>query len=400
MRLPVFFILLTVILNAMGIGLILPVMPDLIREVNGGDISGAAIWGGILSASFAVMQFLFAPLVGNLSDAFGRRPVMLASLLAMALDYVVMALAGSIWLLLAGRIFGGITAATNATATAYMADISTPQEKARNFGLIGAGFGVGFVFGPMLGGLLAEYGTRAPFYGAAALSLANTALGWAVLRETVTDATRRTFDIKRANPFGAFRAVARLPDLTALLWVFFFFQVATMVYPAVWAYFTAERFQWSPGLIGVSLAVYGVSIAVVQGALVRPAIRMMGERKTVIFGLAVEVVSLVILGVITSGTAVLFLIPITAIGAIGAPALQGIMSRLTPDNAQGELQGVLTSVTSIAMILAPVVMTQTFAAFTGDNAPVYLPGAPFLLAAVLMAVSLVLFRRRVTPQIA
>lgn len=400
MRLPVFFILLTVILNAMGIGLILPVMPDLIREVNGGDISGAAIWGGILSASFAVMQFLFAPLVGNLSDAFGRRPVMLASLLAMALDYVVMALAGSIWLLLAGRIFGGITAATNATATAYMADISTPQEKARNFGLIGAGFGVGFVFGPMLGGLLAEYGTRAPFYGAAALSLANTALGWAVLRETVTDATRRTFDIRRANPFGAFRAVARLPDLTALLWVFFFFQVATMVYPAVWAYFTAERFQWSPGLIGVSLAVYGVSIAVVQGALVRPAIRMMGERKTVIFGLAVEVVSLVILGVITSGTAVLFLIPITAIGAIGAPALQGIMSRLTPDNAQGELQGVLTSVTSIAMILAPVVMTQTFAAFTGDNAPVYLPGAPFLLAAVLMAVSLVLFRRRVTPQIA
>ena len=400
MRLPVFFILLTVILNAMGIGLILPVMPDLIREVNGGDISGAAIWGGILSASFAVMQFLFAPLVGNLSDAFGRRPVMLASLLAMALDYVVMALAGSIWLLLAGRIFGGITAATNATATAYMADISTPQEKARNFGLIGAGFGVGFVFGPMLGGLLAEYGTRAPFYGAAALSLANTALGWAVLRETVTDATRRTFDIRRANPFGAFRAVARLPDLTALLWVFFFFQVATMVYPAVWAYFTAERFQWSPGLIGVSLAVYGVSIAVVQGALVRPAIRMMGERKTVIFGLAVEVVSLVILGVITSGTAVLFLIPATAIGAIGAPALQGIMSRLTPDNAQGELQGVLTSVTSIAMILAPVVMTQTFAAFTGDNAPVYLPGAPFLLAAVLMAVSLVLFRRRVTPQIA
>lgn len=400
MRLPVFFILITVILNAMGIGLILPVMPELIREVNGGDISGAAIWGGILSASFAVMQFLFAPLIGNLSDAFGRRPVMLVSLLAMALDYVVMALAGSIWLLLAGRIFGGITAATNATATAYMADISTPQDKARNFGLIGAGFGVGFVFGPMLGGLLAEFGTRAPFYAAAALSLANVTLGWAVLRETVTDATRRPFDITRANPFGAFRAVARLPDLTALLWVFFFFQVATMVYPAVWAYFTAERFQWSPGLIGVSLAVYGISIAVVQGVLVRPAIRIMGERKTVIFGLSVEVISLVILGVITSGTAVLFLIPITAIGAIGAPALQGLLSRLTPDNAQGELQGVLTSVTSVAMILAPVVMTQTFAAFTGAGAAVYLPGAPFLLAAMLMAVSLVLFRRRVTPQTA
>ncbi len=400
MPLPVFFILLTVILNAMGIGLILPVMPDLIVEVTGSGIASAAVWGGILSASFAVMQFLFAPLVGNLSDAFGRRPVMLLSLLAMALDYIVMALAGSIWLLLAGRIFGGITAASNATATAYMADISTPAEKARNFGLIGAGFGVGFVFGPMLGGLLAEYGTRAPFYAAAALSFANMCLGAAVLRETVTDRTRRAFDLRRANPFGAFRAVGRLPDLTALLWVFFFFQVATMVYPAIWAYFTTERFGWSPGLIGISLAVYGVSIAVVQGALVRPAIRAMGERRTVIFGLGVEVISLVILGLITNGTAVLFLIPVTAIGAIGMPALQGIMSRLTPDNAQGELQGVLTSVTSIAMILAPVVMTQTFAAFTAADAAIYLPGAPFLLAAALMAVSLALFRRRVTPAIA
>lgn len=400
MPLPVLFILLTVILNAMGIGLILPVMPDLIREVTGGGISNAAVWGGLLSASFAVMQFLFAPLVGNLSDGFGRRPVMLLSLGAMALDYLVMALAGSIWLLLAARIVGGITAATNATATAYMADISTPADKARNFGLIGAGFGVGFVFGPMLGGLLAEYGTRAPFYAAAALSLANTLFGWAVLRETVTDANRRAFDLRRANPFGAFRAVGRLPDLSTLLWVFFFFQVATMVYPAIWAYFTAERFGWSPGLIGISLAVYGVSIAVVQGGLVRPAIRAMGERRTVVFGLGVEVISLVILGLITSGTAVLFLIPVTAVGAIGMPALQGIMSRLTPDNAQGELQGVLASVTSVAMILAPVVMTQIFAAFTGPGASPYLPGAPFLLAAILMAISLILFRSRVTPQTA
>ncbi|MCM2562896.1 TCR/Tet family MFS transporter [Lutimaribacter sp. EGI FJ00015] len=395
MPLPVLFILVTVILNAMGIGLILPVMPDLIVEVAGRGIASAAVWGGILSASFAVMQFLFAPLVGNLSDAFGRRPVMLLSLFAMALDYIVMALAGSIWLLLAGRIFGGITAATNATATAYMADISQPAEKARNFGLIGAGFGVGFVFGPMLGGLLAEYGTRAPFYAAAALSFANMCLGAMVLRETVTDTTRRSFVLHRANPFGAFRALARLPDLTALLWVFFFFQVATMVYPAIWAYFTTERFAWSPGLIGLSLAVYGTSIAVVQGVLVRPVIRLMGERMTVIFGLGTEVISLVILGFITSGTAVMFLIPVTALGAIGMPALQGIMSRLTPDNAQGELQGVLASVTSVAMILAPVVMTQTFAAFTAPVAPVYLPGAPFLLSAFLMAISLALFRRRV-----
>lgn len=398
MRLPVVFILITVVLNSMGIGLILPVMPDLIREVMGGDLSQAAVWGGILSASFAVMQFLFAPLVGNLSDAFGRRPVMLFSLIAMALDYLVMALAGSIWLLLFGRVFGGITAATHATAAAYMADISTPQEKAANFGLLGAAFGVGFVLGPVMGGLLAEYGTRAPFHAAALLSLANAVFGALVLRETVTDATRRPFDWGRANPFAAFRAIGRLPGLSGYLWVFFFFQVATMVYPAVWSYFTAERFGWSPGLIGVSLAVYGVSIAVVQGALVRPAIRWLGDRRTVTWGIAVEVLSLAVLGFLTSGAVLLALIPVTALGAIGMPALQGIMSRAVPDNAQGALQGVLTSTSSVAMVVAPLVMTQTFSAFTAPGATVYLPGAPFLLAAALMAFSLAIFVRRTTPE--
>lgn len=398
MRLPVLFLLITVVIDAMGVGLIMPVMPELIQEVDGGGLGQAAIWGGILSASFAVMQFLFAPILGNLSDAYGRRPILLVSLVVMAADYVVMALAGSIWLLLAGRVVGGITAATHSTATAYMADISAPHEKAANFGLIGAGFGVGFVLGPMLGGLLAEYGTRAPFYAAAALAMANAGFGWAVLRETVTDTTRRPFDWRRANPFGAFRAIGALPGLAALLWVYFFFQVATMVYPAIWAYFTTERFDWTPGLIGISLAVYGVSMAVVQGALVRPAIRMMGERRTVLFGLSVEVISLIILGFITNGTALLLLIPVTAIGAIGLPALQGIMSRTVPDNAQGELQGVLTSVSSVSMILAPLVMTQTFAAFTGPDAAVYLPGAPFLLAAGLMVISLALFAAKVRPR--
>lgn len=398
MRLPVLFLLITVVIDAMGVGLIMPVMPELIQEVEGGGLGQAAIWGGILSASFAVMQFLFAPILGNLSDAYGRRPVLLVSLVVMAADYVVMALAGSIWLLLAGRIVGGITAATHSTATAYMADISAPHEKAANFGLIGAGFGVGFVLGPMLGGLLAEYGTRAPFYAAAVLAMANAVFGWAVLRETVTETTRRPFEWRRANPFGAFRAIGALPGLATLLWVYFFFQVATMVYPAIWAYFTTERFDWTPGLIGISLAVYGISMAVVQGALVRPAIRRMGDRRTVLFGLTIEVISLIILGFITNGTALLVLIPVTAIGAIGLPALQGIMSRTVPDNAQGELQGVLTSVGSISMILAPLVMTQTFAAFTGPDAPLYLPGAPFLLSAGLMMISLALFAAKVRPR--
>ncbi|MDM7969391.1 MAG: TCR/Tet family MFS transporter [Paracoccaceae bacterium] len=394
MRLPVLFILITVMIDAMGIGLILPVMPDLIRETTGGTLAQAAIWGGILSTAFAAMQFLFGPILGGLSDRFGRRPVLLVSLLVMAADYVVMALAGSIWLLLAGRIVGGITAATHSTASAYMADISAPHEKARNFGLIGAAFGMGFVLGPVMGGLLAEWGTRAPFIAAALLALANAAFGWLVLRETVTDRIRRPFQWGRANPFGAIRAVSKLGGVGSLIWVYFLYHFATVVYPAIWAYFTAARFGWSPGLIGVSLAVYGLSLAVAQGTLVGPAIRLFGDARTVLLGLLIQIISLVILGFIASGNLLLMLIPVTAIGAIGLPALQGILSRAVADNAQGELQGVLTSLTSVAMVVAPLVMTQTFAQFTRADAGVYLPGAPFLLSAVIMTLAAVIYQMR------
>ena len=394
MRLPVLFILITVMIDAMGIGLILPVMPDLIRETTGGTLAQAAIWGGILSTAFAAMQFLFGPILGGLSDRFGRRPVLLVSLLVMAADYVVMALAGSIWLLLAGRIVGGITAATHSTASAYMADISAPHEKARNFGLIGAAFGMGFVLGPVMGGLLAEWGTRAPFIAAALLALANAAFGWLVLRETVTDRIRRPFQWGRANPFGAIRAVSKLGGVGSLIWVYFLYHFATVVYPAIWAYFTAARFGWSPGLIGVSLAVYGLSLAVAQGTLVGPAIRLFGDARTVLLGLLIQIISLVILGFIASGNLLLMLIPVTAIGAIGLPALQGILSRAVADNAQGELQGVLTSLTSVAMVVAPLVMTQTFAQFTRVDAGVYLPGAPFLLSAVIMTLAAVIYQMR------
>lgn len=394
MRLPVVFILITVVIDAMGIGLILPVMPDLIRETTGGTLAQAAVWGGILSTVFAAMQFLFGPILGALSDRFGRRPVLLVSLLVMAVDYVVMALAGSIWLLVAGRVVGGITAATHSTATAYMADISAPQDKARNFGLIGAAFGLGFVLGPVMGGLLAEWGTRAPFIAAAGLALINAAFGWLVLRETVTDSIRRPFLWRRANPFGAIRAVARLAGVRPLLWVWFLYHFATVVYPAIWAFFTAARFGWSPGLIGVSLAVYGLSLAVAQGTLVGPAIRAFGDARTVLLGLVIQIASLVTLGFITSGNLLLMLIPITAIGAVGLPALQGILSRAVPDNAQGELQGVLTSLTAVAMVLAPLVMTQTFARFTRVDTAIYLPGAPFLLSAAIMVIALAIYQAR------
>ncbi|MFN6979363.1 MAG: MFS transporter, partial [Gemmobacter sp.] len=231
-RLPFVFILVTLMLDAIGIGLILPVMPQLIGSVTTGTLADAALWGGVLTTSFAVMQFLFGPLIGSLSDRFGRRPVLLISLGVMALDYLVMALAGSIWLLLVGRIVGGITAATHATAAAFIADISAPEKKAANFGLIGAAFGTGFVLGPVIGGLLAEFGTRAPFYAAAALAAANCAFGFFVLPETVTDRIRRPFSLARANPFAAFSAIGRLAGLRAPLAVFFLYEFAQIVYPA------------------------------------------------------------------------------------------------------------------------------------------------------------------------
>ena len=391
MRPAVIFIMLTVMIDAMGIGLMIPVMPDLIREVDGGSLAQAAIWGGILSTTFAVMQFLFGTVIGGLSDRYGRRPVLLITTVVMALHYVVMALAGSIWLLLVGRIVGGITASTQSTAYAYMADISEPEKRSANFGLIGASFGVGFILGPVAGGLLAEYGTRAPFWAAAILTAGNAVLGWFVLRETVTDTTRRAFDWRRANPFGALKHLGKLPGVKQLLLVYFLYNVAFAVYPSVWPYFGQERFDWTPAMIGFSLALFGAIMALVQAGLIRVALKAFGERGTVIAGHLFSIAGYLALGTVASGTVVLMLTPLAALGGVISPALQGIMSQRVADNAQGELQGALTSVSSFAMILSPIVMTATFARYTSDNAPLYLPGAPFMLAMGLAMLGLVLF---------
>lgn len=393
MKLGVVFILLTVMLDAMGIGLIIPVMPDLIQEVRGADIGSAALWGGVLSTTFAAMQFLFGPMIGALSDRFGRKVVLLTSLGVMAADYLVMALAGSIWLLLIGRVVGGITAATQSTANAYMADISKPADKAANFGLIGAAFGMGFVFGPMVGGVLAEYGTRAPFYAAAGLAAANMVFGYFVLKETVDDRIRRSFEWRRANPLGVFRYLARLPGIGPLLVVFFIYQVAFSVYPAIWSFYTLERFDWSPGMRGLSLGLFGISMAVVQGGLIRPILRRWGERASVIYGHIGDVGVFLMIGFVSSGTWLMILTPLAALPAVIIPALQGILSKAVNDNQQGELQGALTSVSALAMILSPMIMTYVFYSFTAPDAPVYLPGASFFLSAFLMAVGLMVFLR-------
>lgn len=385
------FILLTVLIDAMGIGLIFPVMPDLMTEVTGDSLAGAALWGGALATAFAVMQFLCGPVVGNLSDHFGRRPVLLVSLAVMAVDYVVMALAQSVWLLLAGRIVAGITAATHGTANAYVADISAPDDRARRFALIGAAFGLGFVAGPMLGGLLAVIDHRAPFWAAAALAAANFLFGLVVLPESLSADLRRPFSLKRANPLSSFAAIRHLPGLKALLAVSFVYALTFNVWPAIWSYFGKAAFGWDARWIGISLAIFGISMALAQATLMQPMISRFGERRTALFGMGAEVATYGFYAFVQSGFWALVFTPLSALGGVTGPALQAMMSRATPKTQQGELQGINASLNALAMILTPLVMTGIFGLFTGAASPVYWPGAPFLLSALMMLGALVLF---------
>ncbi len=389
-RLALGFILATVLIDHIGIGIIFPIMPDLMREVTHTDISAAALWGGLLATVFAVMQFLCGPLVGNLSDRYGRRPVMLVALAVMALDYVIMALAQSIWLLVIGRIVAGATAATYATANAYVADISPPNARARNFGLILAAAGIGFIAGPLIGGVSTVWGTRAPFWIAAGIAAANAVFGWFVLPESLPLGKRRHFTLARANPLASFRAIGNLPGLNRLLLIMFVFTTCHQSYPAVWTFFGAERFGWNARWIGVSLAVFGLSMALAQVLAVGPATRLWGERRTAIYGLGLDTLSFGFYGFVRSGALALMFLPITGLASVAGPAMNGLMANATPDDQQGELQGVVAAVSAVAMGLTPMVMTFVFWAFTHDGAPIYLPGAPFLLSGLLMIICIFL----------
>lgn len=391
MRLPTLFILITVTIDAMGIGLILPVMPDLITEVRGASLANAAIWGGILSSTYAVMQFLCSPTLGNLSDRFGRRPILLISMAVLAADYVVMSLASTIWLLIIGRIIAGIAAGTHATALAYMADISPPEKRAQNFGLISAGFGMGFVLGPLVAAFLGDIDPRAPFVAAACLAAANFAFGYFILPESLPQDRRRPFQWRRANPAGGLKYISALPGVRMLLLVMLAYQIANFVYPAIWAYYGQAAFGWSTRMIGLSLTVYGVAMAVVQGGLIRLILPRIGVVRTVYWGLALNAVCLLCYGLATDAWMIWVLIPISAVGAIVAPAMQSVMSQSAGPDQQGELQGVLASISSLSMILSPLLMTQAFFWFTREGATLVLPGAPFLVAAVLMALAFAIF---------
>ena len=394
-KLPIFVIFTTVVLDSMGIGIIIPVMPALFAEVTGTEkISDIAIWGGLLASTFALMQFIFGPILGALSDRYGRKPILLLALFVMAAYYLLMGFAQTLWLLFLGRLIGGITAATHATANAYMADISSPEEKAARFGMLGAGFGLGFVLGPLIGGLLGEWGPRAPFFAAAMLAAANGVLCYFVLKESLKTKNRREFMWYRANPIGAILDLRKFEGIYSLLLVFLLFTIGTSIYAAIWPFFTVERFSWSPGMIGISLTIYGVCFAIVQGVLVRPAIKIWGEKKTIIIGFCFEFSAMVTFAFLTDGKILIILIPLASLGVLAQPAIQAILSKSVGDDRQGAIQGVASSLNAIAMVITPITMTWILAVFSDKTAKYYFPGMPFLFSALMVLLCLFVISRR------
>ena len=394
-KLPIFVIFTTVVLDSMGIGIIIPVMPALFAEVTGSEkISDIAIWGGLLASTFALMQFIFGPILGALSDRYGRKPILLLALFVMAAYYLLMGFAQTLWLLFLGRLIGGITAATHATANAYMADISSPEEKAARFGMLGAGFGLGFVLGPLIGGILGEWGPRAPFFAAAMLAAANGVLCYFVLKESLKTKNQREFMWYRANPIGAILDLRKFEGIYSLLLVFLLFTIGTSIYAAIWPFFTVERFSWSPGMIGISLTIYGVCFAIVQGVLVRPAIKIWGEKKTIIIGFCFEFSAMVTFAFLTDGKILIILIPLASLGVLAQPAIQAILSKSVGDDRQGAIQGVASSLNAIAMVITPITMTWILAVFSDKTAKYYFPGMPFLFSALMVLLCLFIISRR------
>ena len=378
------FIFITLLIDITGLGLIIPVFPKLIEQLIDGDLSQASQWAGWLTFAYALMQFLFAPILGNLSDQYGRRPVLLFALLGFGIDYLFLAFAPTIGWLFVGRIIAGITGASITTATAYIADISNDKNRAQNFGMIGAAFGLGFIIGPVLGGLLGEYGARIPFLVAAGLALLNALYGFIVLPESLDKAHRRPFNIKRANPLGSLIQLKKYPSLGGLIGSMILVYVAAHAVQSTWTFINIEKFQWSESMIGYSLGVVGLLVVIVQGGLIRYINPAIGNERSVYIGLGLYAIGLLLFAFASQTWMMfVFLIPY-CMGGIAGPALQSIISGKVPSNEQGELQGALTSLMSATSIIGPLVMTNLFAYFTSSGTPIHFAGAPFLLGSLLM----------------
>ncbi|MGB3140014.1 MAG: TCR/Tet family MFS transporter [Aestuariivirga sp.] len=390
-RHAVTFIFITVFLDMVGFGLIMPVLPRLIEDVSGADLAGASLLAGWLFFAYGGMQFLCGPLLGNLSDAYGRRPILLLSVFGLGVDYLLTAFAPSMFWLFVGRTLAGLCGASYTTANAYLADITEPESRAKVFGYMGAAFGLGFIIGPAIGGILGEYGPRVPFFAAACISILNFAYGYLVLPETLPRESRRPFSLARSNPIGVFKVFATYRQALPLCIVMAMYFFATSVYPAIWAFWGIARFNWSEMTIGWTLSVFGLITAVVQGGLTGPAVKWLGERNTTILALATSVIAAAGYGVATGMSMVLILFLVHAPEGFAQPALTALMSKDAPPDAQGELQGGIASAQNLALLVGTVMFAQIFGYFLQDGSPIQSPNVAYFISAALGLMALSVF---------
>lgn len=387
------FIFVTILIDVIGVGIVIPVMPGLVSQLAHVSISEASFYSGWLLFAYASMQFVFSPTMGSLSDRFGRRPVLLFSLLGLGVDYLIMAFAPDITWLFVGRIFAGIMGASFTTAAAYIADISPPEKRAQSFGMVGVAFGVGFIIGPLLGSIFCKWGLRVPFYFASSLSLINFLYGLFILPESLAPENRRAWDIKRANPLGALHQISKYPVVKAFILPLVLLYIAQHAVHSNWNYYTMYKFKWDESEVGFSLAFVGVVVALVQGGLIRIAIPKLGNAKAVIYGMTFTAAGYLLFAFAGKSWMMYAIVVPYALGGIAGPAIQGIMSNQTPPDSQGELQGIMTSLLSLTSVIGPLLMNYIFGIFTTGKSFVVFPGAPMLTAAALSLVAVVVVSR-------
>ncbi len=387
------FVLLTVFAYSIGFGIIMPVLPSLIIELEGVSLSEATFLGGLIAAAYAVFQFLMGPLVGNLGDRFGRRPVFLISLAGFSIDFLLMGFASNIVWLLIGRSIAGALGAIFGPANAAIADLTDDENRAKSFGMVGAAFGIGFIFGPALGGFLSEFGTRMPFFVAAAIAAIMFVYGYFCFPETMEKEDRRSFSLKRANPIGAFFNLRKLKGVTGIAFIYFIWSTAANIYAVSWSYFSQIQYNWSPQMIGVSLAFVGLSMVVVQTSLIGRVVARFGERHTAAFGLAFAATAMICYAFIENPYLSLGLCLVVGIQAMIVPSLNAMASRRTPTNSQGELQGFNGSLSALGALISPLLYNTSLSYFTSDRSDIYFPGAPFLISALITVIAFICLLR-------